>query len=60
MMALFQKGREDGEIDLFLTPDGAPYVATLLEEWNGTPCDRPTLAGMELLVGFNEITYYMI
>lgn len=58
-MALFQKEGPDSGLDLFLTPDCAEYAATLLEEWGCTPCDRPGMAGMQLLFGFNEITYYI-
>lgn len=58
-MALFQKEGADGGLDLFLTPDCAVHAATLLEAWGCTPYDRPGMAGMHLLVGFNEITYYI-
>lgn len=59
MMALFQQAREDGGIDLFLTPQCIDYAAQLIAEWGCTPCDRPSMAGLHLLVGHNEMTYYM-
>lgn len=58
-MALFQRGREDGGVDLYLTPECGDHAAVLIEEWGCTPCDRPLLIGLQLLVGHNEITYYM-
>jgi len=58
-MALFQREGPDGGLELFLTPDCAGHAATLLEEWGCPPCDRPGMAGLQLLVGFNEITYYI-
>lgn len=59
MMALFQRAREDGGVDLFLTPDCALHAAKLLDEWGATPCDRPSMIGLHLLVGHNEMTYYL-
>lgn len=59
MMALFQKaGQEDG-LELFFTPECGVHAAALLAEWQAVPCDPPSMAGLELLVGFNEITYYL-
>ena len=58
-MALFQKEREDGGLDLYFTPDCGEYAAELLNEWSCAPCDRPSMAGLHLLVGHNEMTYYM-
>lgn len=58
-MALFQKARDDGGIYLFLTPVCGQFAAELLNEWESVPCDRPSAVGLELLVGHNEITYYM-
>jgi hypothetical protein len=58
-MALFQQGREDGGLELFLTPECGEHAARLLDEWGCTPCDRPSMIGLHLLVGHNEITYYM-
>lgn len=58
-MALFQQARDTGEVDLFLTPACGEFAAGLLTQWESVPCERPTLAGLELLVGHNEITYYM-
>lgn len=59
MMALFQQAREDGGVDLFLTPDCGEHAADLLKEWGGTPCDRPSPIRLYLLVGHAEMTYYM-
>jgi hypothetical protein len=59
MMALFQREREDGGLDLYFTPDCGEYAAELVREWTGVPCDRPTLTGLQFLVGHNEITYYL-
>ena len=58
-MALFQREREDGGLDLFFTPECGTHAAELLDKWECTPCDRPSLIGLHLLVGHNEITYYM-
>jgi hypothetical protein len=58
-MALFQQVREDGGVDLFLTPDCYEHSAKLIEEWGCTPCDRPSMIGLHLLVGHAEMTYYM-
>lgn len=59
VMALFRREREEGGIDLFCTPDCGNHVAKLLEDWHCTSCERPSLMGLQLLVGHNEITYYM-
>jgi len=59
MMAMFQRERLDGGLNLFFTPECGEYVARLIEEWGGVPCDPPTMAGLHLLVGHNEITYYL-
>lgn len=59
IMALFQRENEEGGVDLFFTPECGEYAMDLLDEWGGTPCDRPSLVGLHLLVGHNEITYYM-
>ena len=59
IMALFQKEHEGGGVDLFFTPDCGQYAAEILEEWGCIPCDRPPLVGLHLLVGHNEITYYL-
>ena len=58
-MALFQKVRDEAGVELFLTPECGSYAAELLEQWGCTPCPRPSLIGLELLVGHNEITYYL-
>jgi hypothetical protein len=59
IMALFQQAREDGGVDLFLTPDCSEHAAELLKEWGCTPCDHPSMIGLHLLVGHAEMTYYM-
>ena len=58
-MALFQRGCEEGRLDLFCTPESGSHASKLLEEWRCTACERPSLIGLQLLVGHNEITYYM-
>ena len=58
-MALFQRECEQGGADLFFTPECSNHAARLLSEWGCTPCERPSLIGLNLLVGHNEITYYM-
>ncbi|WP_026841681.1 hypothetical protein [Citrifermentans bremense] len=58
-MALFQKGNEGGGADLFFTPDCASFASDLLSEIGAVPCPGPALIGLDLLVGHNEITYYL-
>lgn len=58
-MALFQREREEGGAELFLTPVCAVEAGELIERWRFSPCDRPSLIGLQLLVGHSEITYYM-
>ena len=58
-MALFQQQREDGGLDLFFTPECAAHAPALLAEWGCIACERPSMVGLQLLVGHNEITYYM-
>ena len=58
-MAVFYREGGEGGGDLFFTPDCGKYAADLLEEWGCTPCERPSLVGLQLLVGHHEITYYM-
>jgi hypothetical protein len=58
-MALFQRECNQGGVDLFLTPECGQYAADLLDQWECSPCERPSLVGLHLLVGHNEITYYM-
>lgn len=58
-MALFQQVREDGGLHLYFTPVCGELVAELLAEWGSAPCDRPPMAGLQFLVGHNEITYYL-
>ena len=59
IMALFKQEREDGGTDLFFTPDCGTFAAELLKGWRVIPCVRPSLIRLHLLVGHNEITYYM-
>jgi len=59
IMALFKQEREDGCTDLFFTPDCGTFAAELLKEWRVIHCARPSLIRLHLLVGHNEITYYM-
>ena len=58
-MALFQRGCPDGAVDLFFTPDCGTFAAQLLEQSGAASCERPSLVGLQLLVGHNEISYYM-
>lgn len=58
-MALFQREREGAGVDLYLTPECSQYAPDLLQQWTCSPCDRPSLVGLHLLVGHSEITYYM-
>lgn len=58
-MALFQRVRGDGGVDLFFTPDCGAFAAQFLERNGALPCDGPSLVGLQLLVGHNEITYYL-
>jgi len=58
-VALFQQEREDGGLDLFLSPDCGEHAAKLLAEWGCVSCGRPTMIGLHLLVGHNEMTYYL-
>lgn len=58
-MALFQKDTDTGEVKLYATPEAGKHAAGLLEEWGCGRCGAPQLLGLQLLVGHNEITYYM-
>ena len=58
-MALFQRVREDGGTDLFFTPDSGSFAREFLEESGAVACQSPSLVGLQLLVGHNEITYYL-
>jgi hypothetical protein len=58
-MALFQQQRGDGGLDLFFTPECDAQAPALLVEWGCSACERPSMVGLQLLVGHNEITYYM-
>lgn len=59
LMALFRKDTDTGDVKLYATPEAGKHAAGLLEAWGCTQCDAPQLLGLELLVGHNEITYYM-
>lgn len=58
-MALFEQNREDGGLDLFFTPECGQHAAKLLKDWDCTSCDRPSMIGLYLMVGHNEMTYYL-
>lgn len=58
-MALFQRPAAEGGLELFFTPDCSAFAAGLLGELGAEPCEGPALVGLELLVGHNEITYYL-
>ncbi|GFO64988.1 hypothetical protein M1B72_14300 [Geomonas paludis] len=58
-MALFRKAAGEGGVDLYFTPECEQHAWRLLQEYGATPCAPPPLAGLELLVGHNEITYYL-
>jgi len=59
MMALLQRELDDGGLDLYLTPDCREFAVELLGDWASVPCERPSPTGLQLLVGHNEITYYL-
>lgn len=59
VMALFQMPRDDGGLDLYLTPVCAEHARELIELWGAVPCERPAPRNLEFLVGLNEITYYL-
>ena len=59
VMALFQMQRDDGGLDLYLTPVCVDYAADLLQRWDAVACERPSPRSLEFLVGLNEITYYL-
>ena len=58
-MALFRKDAADCGVDLFFTPDCGTFAAPFLEQCGAAPCEGPSLVGLQLLVGHNEITYYL-
>ncbi|WP_224982844.1 hypothetical protein [Geomonas agri] len=58
-MALFRKPVQDGGTDLYFTPECEQHAWSMLQESGATPCAPPALSGLELLVGHNEITYYL-
>uniref|UniRef100_C6E4F1 Uncharacterized protein n=1 Tax=Geobacter sp. (strain M21) TaxID=443144 RepID=C6E4F1_GEOSM len=58
-MALFQKDNGEGGVDLFFTPDCGSFASELLTDIGAVPSPGPVLIGLELLVGHNEITYYL-
>ncbi|WP_129126435.1 hypothetical protein [Geomonas oryzae] len=57
-MALFRRESEEG-VELFFTPECTRHARELLERYGAAPCASPSLLGLELLVGHNEITYYL-
>jgi len=59
LMALFQGENDAAGTPLFFTPECGQHAAALLDQWGCQPCERPSLIGLQLLVGHNEITYYM-
>jgi hypothetical protein len=58
-MALFKRERDDGGVDLFFTPDCGEYARDLVDRWHCSPCERPSFVGLHLVVGHNEMTYYL-
>ncbi|QXM09311.1 hypothetical protein [Geomonas subterranea] len=58
-MALFRRDAGEGGIDLYFTPVCELHARQLLLDSAATPCAPPPLAGLDLLVGHNEITYYL-
>jgi hypothetical protein len=58
-MALFLQVRQDGGLDLFLTPGCGEHAAQLLEAWRCFSCDRPSMIGLQLLAGHQEMTCYI-
>jgi hypothetical protein len=59
IMALFRRDCDDGGVDLYFTPESGKHAAELLAGWGCVPCSTPPLLGLQLLVGHNEITYYL-
>lgn len=57
-MALFRRESE-GVLELFFTPECTRHAMDLLKRYGAAPCASPSLLGLELLVGHNEITYYL-
>lgn len=57
-MALFRRESEGG-VELFFTPECTRHAKELLERCGALSCDAPSLLGLELMVGHNEITYYL-
>lgn len=57
-MALFKTETTDAVV-LFFTPVCAEHAADLLDRWGCAGCERPSLIGLQLVVGHHEITYYM-
>ncbi|HJV66051.1 MAG TPA: hypothetical protein VJ550_09975 [Geomonas sp.] len=57
-MALFRKEEDDGET-LFFTPVCQEHAAELLSGCGASACPRPSLIGLQLVVGHHEMTYYL-
>lgn len=58
-MALFQQEREDGGLDLFLTPGCGEHATPLLESWGCLCCQRPSMIGLQLAAGHHEMACYV-
>lgn len=58
-MALFKPERQDGGLDLFLTPGCGEHAAKLLEAWGCFSCGRPSMIGLQFLAGHREIVCFM-
>lgn len=50
-MALFERTRPGGDVDLFLTPVASEFAAELVHEFNGSECGEPGESDLELLDG---------
>lgn len=50
--ALFSRFNvEDGSVDVYVTPQLANITSSLLTYFSATPCDKPKVGGVGLLVG---------
>lgn len=58
-MALFEQEQRCGAVDLFFTPVCGEHAAQLLTDWDCTPCERPSMVNLNLLIGHSEMTYYL-
>lgn len=50
-MALFERTKPGGDMELFLTPVATAYAAELVHEFNGMACNEPNKDELDLLDG---------